>query len=403
MARLELSNGHYVKARRMAELVRRQLTEQGSREPALAQAQLLSGIACQFIGEQGFAEEYLEQATLSYTELGLTRDALLCESYRARYIGEYGDLHRAHHIAAKALEQAVAGGHRDLEARLLLSLGTIEMKLADYPAARQCIEQALAYCQELGDDACLQHACLLSSTVNALSGRLAESQTLFSEGAEAARLRRDAPQEAWLRLNLGSVLYRLQHWEESRLAYKEAIRLARDCSLGQVLAYAHLGLGLTELRRNDRRRARNHLLRAQQQALKGGFSQVENQSQLYLGILNLFDNRVADALNCFSLTLNGTHGGDQPGWARSYQAVAYLLSGYPELALRLFAGRLPVEPAQDYLDDRRLLAELVRHVLDSPAGTYPDLSSEGHQILLNWRDHLLDEQACCRGGQAPGG
>ena len=373
-ARQCLRRGDFAAAHKLADTVRQQLESSAEPGPLYASALLNCGIINQFLGNMGESERLLEQAALLYGELNHPDKAILCDSYRSRCIAEYGDLPRAHHVAGVALEKARALGLPDMEARLLSSLCLINVKLDKLGEATANINAAIKLFDELGDEESLRHSIIQLANLYTIGDQPEHSRRIFEEALLKAREQCDQSYEAWLLLNLGQVCYRLHDFECARDCYRQAIQLSRKDGQAQVHSHAHHGCGLVELRTGNRLKARNQLLRALHLASSGAFAIVENLSLIYLGVCDLYDLNVEDALNRFMIVRRRFNGGNQleRGIVDIYLAIAHLLHGDIDHAEIIFAARSPIDTAGVFLDDSQIRLDLVQYLLEeAETGRFP--------------------------------
>jgi len=390
--RQSLIEGNFSEAQAMANAVRRKL--EGT-DPSLIHARtlMLCGITYQYRGEMWSSEHYLEKAALMYEEIDQVGDALLCNSYRARCISEYGDIQRAHHIAEQSLARARKIELRDMEARLLSSLGIICLKMNRVAEAGDFTIQAIDIFRELGDHYNVKHSTLQLANFYAVSRRVADSQRILEQGIADAQEKGDGAYESWLQMNLGSIYYRQNNFTAARECYRRAIKLAGTDGVAAVKAHARQGWGLVELRAGNRDKARNQLLRSMHLASAASIFLVENLSLIYQGVLDLYDLNDTDALSKFDLVQHRviSYCHLEKGLVNYYQSIGLLLSGNLQLADRLFEERLPVRNAGEYLDDVQITADLLDYLLEANGRGDADFSSEQLECLLKWRGIIKGE------------
>lgn len=137
---------------------------------------------------------------------------------------------QADYIAARDLQQEALAVYRALGdrlgiARVLNNLGLVAVELEDHAAAQSLFEESMALRRELGDQQGISFVLCNLGMVAHLRGRHADAQARYEEALDLQRKLGDRGMVAKLTNNLGASLYLQGDYRQGRTLLKEALAI----------------------------------------------------------------------------------------------------------------------------------------------------------------------------------
>ncbi|MBU0926643.1 MAG: hypothetical protein KKA67_02735 [Spirochaetes bacterium] len=194
---------------------------------------------------------YMLEACLAAEE-SLGRDVVARLSWKkSGFLFRLGRFAEAAEAIESALVYAESLDDRGFSANLQASLAVVRLELGDFDRASEAFSVAEAWARERGDERLKMRLAINRGLSADLRGEYESAGTYYAEAAGLARRLDDAPSLGLVMKNAAARLFRLERYEESVVAYLEALTTIGITGVAYAQAAARIGLGyaLTRLGR----------------------------------------------------------------------------------------------------------------------------------------------------------
>ena len=246
---------------------------------------------------------------------------------------------RGYFLEARSwLEVAVAASPAPslARAKALLGLGSLALLQADHEAAERWLGEALATCQELGDEVGMAEAQTFMGTMALMKGDMAAAASLYELSLAGWRrsgeLRGVGISLEVLLHNMGELAYEQGDLDLAVSRFEESIDVSRRLGVTVPLIHPLIGLGQIASDRGDRSSARALYEESLEIARRFGYRRGEAGSLQYLARLTLAEGDVGHAARAYREALEVWSGvGDKLGVAWCLEGLASVAAASGEL------------------------------------------------------------------------
>jgi putative nucleotidyltransferase with HDIG domain len=213
---------------------------------------------------------------------------------RGQTLERGGQKEKARQLYEAALHDGTAGSPGDA-AQLLRLIARTYLQEANYPAAIDCANAALAIAEQSRDERARGHAVNILAVLEWKQGNLDGALQLYLTARDSAHRSGDARLATMTATNLGVISNVRGDEDAARQHYESALSGARGAGLADLAVAALINLGLLNTQSGDLEAANRHLLEACELCTVIGDRSMLITAKLHLAKLRIQQGNYGDA------------------------------------------------------------------------------------------------------------